>query len=309
MTSLILKVKTKTGQRVLKGLTSDSTIKELKQELSVISNIPVSRLIILSGYPPKKFDLSGDSKLLADSGLSSGEILIVEESQEPVQEVSTDPENENEECKEKLNNDLPGFLMKQIVPADNSCLFTSLNFVLSGILRDSSEVAPYMRQIVSHSVLSEPDTYSEAILGKPNDEYATWILNEKSWGGAIELSVLANYYGVEVAVVDTVNGIINRFGEDQKFPHRVFLMFDGIHYDPLYLETSQGEKIQTIFSADDERLLEEALQLGIEAKSSRQFTDVNKFMLKCLECNVFISGQAQAQQHAQSTGHTNFGEV
>lgn len=57
-----------------------------------------------------------------------------------------------------------------------------------------------------------------------------------SWGGAIELAVLSKFYGIEIAVVDSVNAIINRFGEDQQYEHRVFLTFDGIHYDPLYLE-------------------------------------------------------------------------
>lgn len=74
------------------------------------------------------------------------------------------------------------------------------------------------------------------MLGKPNEEYCEWILKPDSWGGAIELAVLSNYYGIEMAVVDTLNAIINRFGEDQRYAHRVFLLFDGIHYDPLFLE-------------------------------------------------------------------------
>lgn len=37
-------------------------------------------------------------------------------------------------------------------------------------------------------------------------------------------------------VIDTVNAIINRFGEDKNYTQRIFLIFDGIHYDPLYLE-------------------------------------------------------------------------
>lgn len=28
-----------------------------------------------------------------------------------------------------------------------------------------------------------------------------------------------------------------------------------------------------------------------------------------MDCNIFLQGQIQAQQHAQSTGHMNFGEV
>ena len=94
----------------------------------------------------------------------------------------------------------------------------------------------YMRKIIAEAVSSDPETYSEAILGKPNKDYCNWIQKSDSWGGAIELSILSNFYGIEMAVVDTINAIVNRFGEDRSYAHRVFLIFDGIHYDPLFLE-------------------------------------------------------------------------
>lgn len=56
-------------------------------------------------------------------------------------------------------------------------------------------------------------------------------------------------------------------------------------------------------------MLQEAKLLAHEAKSSRQFTDVNKFTLKCMVCNILLKGQVEAQSHAKSTGHANFGEV
>lgn len=93
-----------------------------------------------------------------------------------------------------------------------------------------------MRSIIAESVAANPEEYSEAILGRPNGEYCNWIQKTDSWGGAIELSILSWFYGLEIAVVDSINAIINRFGEDQHYAQRVFLMFDGIHYDPLYLE-------------------------------------------------------------------------
>jgi ubiquitin thioesterase OTU1 len=101
-----------------------------------------------------------------------------------------------------------------------------------------------MRQIIAESVSSDTDNYSEAVLGKPNPEYCRWILKPDSWGGAIELAVLSNFYGLEIAVVDTLNAIINRFGEDQHYAQRVFLMFDGIHYDPLYLEPFEVHRLK-----------------------------------------------------------------
>ena len=41
----------------------------------------------------------------------------------------------------------------------------------------------------------------------------------------------------------------------------------------------------------------------------REFTEVTGFALRCLICNTPLKGQSQAQEHAKSTGHMNFGEV
>lgn len=201
----------------------------------------------------------------------------------------------------------PGILMKQIVPADNSCLFTSVGYALNG--RVDTTVGTYMRELIGETVKNDPYNYSEAILGKPPLEYCDWIRKPESWGGAIELAVLSEFYGIEIDVVDTLNAVINRFGEDKRYSHRIFLMFDGIHYDPLYLEPFNGGSIQTLFRISEESLLKQAEQLAMEAKTSRQYTDVNKFTLKCLVCNVLFTGQIQARTHAQETGHNKFGEV
>ncbi|GJQ84594.1 hypothetical protein Trydic_g10206 [Trypoxylus dichotomus] len=188
-------------------------------------------------------------------------------------------------------------------------LRNNIYFVLNGKEDDTGTVAPWMRQLIAETIERDPENFSEAILGKSTDDYCRWIREDTSWGGAIELSILANYYGIEITVADTINAIINRFGEDQNYSHRVFLLFDGIHYDPLYLEPFEGGTIQTIFPSEDLNLLGEAETLVKEANSSRQFTDVNRFTLKCYQCNIFLSGQVQAQQHAQSTGHAQFGEI
>lgn len=95
----------------------------------------------------------------------------------------------------------------------------------------------YMRDLIAEHVSNDKETYNEAFLGKPNQEYCDWIRKSSSWGGAIEISILCAYYGVEMAVVDITNALINRFGEDKDFGLRAFLLFDGIHYDPLYLES------------------------------------------------------------------------
>lgn len=67
--------------------------------------------------------------------------------------------------------------------------------------------------------------------------------------------------------------------------------------------------IKTVFPAEDMDIYHEAEQLAHEAKSSRQFTDLNKFTLKCMICDKFLTGQVEAQKHAKETMHTSFGEV
>ncbi|OWR41790.1 ubiquitin thioesterase Otu1 [Danaus plexippus] len=309
MTSLAFKVKSKNGQQILKDLTSESTVGELKMFLSSISDVSAERICVLCGYPPKPLDISNDNKKITDIGLKTGESLIVEEKSAPA------PENKKPEMTKPVENGVshetigpcrPGILMKKVVPSDNSCLFTSIGFVLNGNI--DTTVHTLMRQIIAMEVASDHNTYNEGVLGRPNAEYCAWIQQPSSWGGAIEVAILSRFYGLEMAVVDTLNAIINRFGEDKNYGQRVFLLFDGVHYDPLYLEQSDGG-IQTIFPSEDMDIYREAEQLAKEAKSSRQFTDLNKFTLKCMICNKLLTGQVEAQKHAKETKHTNFGEV
>lgn len=315
MSSFVLKLKSKSGQTMVKGLNGQSTILDLKEKLAFLTNIKPEDLYVLYGYPPKPLKLSDNDLTLEKSSINSGEILIVEEKEKPCTSNDKSSENKilntNQTSSVNDTNDFdrinPGILLRKVVPADNSCLFTSIGYVLSGKVRTDN--GAFLREIIAESVAANSDEYSEAILGKPNAEYCQWIKKPESWGGAIELAVLSRFYGIEIDVVDTLNCIINRFGEDQNYGQRVLLIFDGIHYDPLYLEPLQGEKVQTIFPIMDESILTQALALSEEAKSSRQFTDLARFTLKCMVCHVMLTGQVQAQQHAKETGHKTFGEV
>lgn len=309
MAGFVLRVKTKSGQKVVNGLTAHDKVSQLKAKLVELTGVPAATLHILAGFPPKPVDLNTIDATIERVGIVSGDTLIVEEKQIVFNGLEQKRDNfgRSHIVDQESFVDTPGVLMRKVVPADNSCLFTSVGYVLNGKV-DTSCVS-YMREIIANSVALDPEEFSEAFLGRPNSEYCKWILKSDSWGGAIELSILSKFYGLEIAVIDSINAIINRFGEDQHYAQRVFLIFDGIHYDPLYLEPLDGGSIQTIFPTEDERMLLEAAQLAREAKSSRQFTDVQKFTLMCIDCKIKLNGQAAAQQHAKDTGHKNFGEI
>lgn len=38
-------------------------------------------------------------------------------------------------------------------------------------------------KVIAATVASDPTQYSEAFLGKPNEEYCSWILSPTNWGG------------------------------------------------------------------------------------------------------------------------------
>ena len=46
--------------------------------------------------------------------------------------------------------------------------------------------------VVAAAIMSDPETYTEAVLGKPNDEYCRWILKPESWGGTQPARTRAN---------------------------------------------------------------------------------------------------------------------
>jgi len=202
-----------------------------------------------------------------------------------------------------------GILTRRVVPADNSCLFTSVDFVLHDGAHVDTDAMQSLRCIIADAVAADPVTYSDAFLGRPNDEYCIWIKDESSWGGAIELSILSRHYGVEIDVVDTQSGRIDRFGQSENYNTRVLLIYDGIHYDPLVMESADDATVSTVFPTSDDAVLTQALEIGAEAKSCRQFTDVRNFSLRCLVCQTMLRGEQDAMEHGRRTGHASFGEV
>ncbi|XP_077385513.1 ubiquitin thioesterase OTU1 isoform X2 [Festucalex cinctus] len=298
---LRLRCKAKNGTHVMQGLTHQSCVHELKSKVEELTGIPCEVQKIMVGYPPSSLDLRNGDARLKDYPIKSGDTLIVEE----------------EKNKAKLGghsvvtrtprlNALPA-LARRVVPADNSCLFTSVNYVVEGGVYDPA-CAPEMRGLIAQIVSGDPAAYSEVVLGKSNEDYCAWIRRGDTWGGAIEVSILSKFYQCEICVVDTQTVRVDRFGEDAGYRKRVLLIYDGIHYDPLQRE-APGSPPQTVFSTADDVILAQALELADEARRKRQFTDVNRFALRCAVCQTGLVGQKEAREHARETGHTNFGEV
>lgn len=104
-------------------------------------------------------------------------------------------------------------------------------------------------------------------------------------------------------MIDIENNRTEKFGETH--PNRILLIYDGIHYDPLY---EAGDPPRTMFPSTNDLVLTKALVLAEKEKGRRQYTNTEKCALKCLACGTGLVGQKEAMAHAESTGHINFGE-
>lgn len=303
-----LQIKTRNGRRVvLDQLNPNSTLKELKSLFSKVTAIHVNSMKILHGFPPKPLNSASDSDTLCSLSLRSGDTLIIEE----YKDIISDPSADKSRYKRPvLSCNINGILTSKTVPADNSCLFTSIDFVMENGKRINLESGKTLRRVIAQAVASEPDLYNPGFLEKSNSEYCAWISDSRSWGGAIEVSILADHFQIEIDVINAQTGRIDMFGEDKKFSQRVFLLYSGVHYDPVVLENFDGTVIiQTKFDVKDEEILVQALEIGEEVKASQKFENIESGTMKCLVCSVFVQGQLGLKRHLMETGHVNFSEV
>jgi len=324
MSKVNLRVRYEGGQGVVKGLDSEDSIEKFishsLEALGILEHQQNS-LKLLSGFPPKPLDISDRDKSISSIGIKSGDTIIFQIPKSEVSETSNTrkgpcpPEDNSNPSynsdlsnkKQKTLDNSENKLNRKVVPADNSCLFTSINYCMSGTVVPSENSA-FMREVIANVVGSDKEKYSEAFLGRPNGDYCNWILGKDAWGGAIEVQILSEYFQVQIVVVDTLSGSMTIFGEGHDFPSRMVLIYDGIHYDPLYYKTPEGVS-QSIYPTSDNSILTKAKITAEEAKAAHNYTDTAGFTLKCLVCGVKMKGETEAQKHAKTTSHTNFSEV
>ncbi|KAI0321658.1 hypothetical protein OF83DRAFT_1050894 [Amylostereum chailletii] len=328
----------------------DSTVQDLLYQIFNVTEIPPSAQDLKVGYPPKPLTAVIPELPLSSLGISSGEQIIVTQKQGTSAPISqhtrpslpVDPEA-------NITNPLAsipststafggsraaggavsapgdtsspdyvriegGYLVHRIVPDDNSCLFSSVALVLE---QDMSK-APKIRQVVADAIRVDPETWNDAILGRPTADYISTILSPNSWGGAIELSILASHYSTEIASIDVETGRIDRFEPPPgrvSSGNRVLLIYSGIHYDAAVLApeiNAPPEWCASVFpvseGAADDALMKAFQELAGKLRTKRKYTNTATFDLKCEICGKGLKGEKEAREHAGTTGHAKFGE-
>lgn len=134
MSDVVLRLKCRTGTF---PITVPLTLKvtDLIERAAALCNQPTAGIKLLMGFPPKPILRFEDS--VEAVGLKSGDTIIVEvvpNSRTNVTNVKVD-DTESSNLKNvaapEVGDEMP-LILRKIVPADNSCLFTSMGFVLGG---------------------------------------------------------------------------------------------------------------------------------------------------------------------------------
>jgi len=310
-------------------LDSENTkVSDLQQAIFSATEIPPSLQSLKAGYPPQP--LTTISQLpLSSLGLKRGVQLLVTESsggtisQAPHSKITPSPstglnppKNSSQPPiaqpgKQALGDEYVqtdgGVLVHRVVPDDNSCLFSSIGVVFEQDIGASAR----LRQLVADAIRTDPETYSEVMLGRPREDYIKTILNPSSWGGAIELSIFAAHYRTEISSIDIETGRVDRFGEGSGYVNRAILLYSGIHYDATSLAPTAGAPLdfhQTVFPVGNQIILMGGRELAEKLRAQKKFTNTATFLLKCEICGKGLKGEKEARAHATETGHAEFGE-
>ncbi|KAI0064472.1 OTU-domain-containing protein [Artomyces pyxidatus] len=332
------------GVATLQLDTETATVQDLLQAIFEASEIPPSSQDLKVGYPPKPLTAVIPELPLSSLGIASGDQLIVTQKPGTAPSPTTSaprpaPASQpSAASRSKPRDALPfsfgeastpappvkstgpdqvrtegGFLVHRVVPDDNSCLFSSVALVFEQDMRKASTI----RQVVADAIRKDPETWNEAILGRPREDYIKTILSPNSWGGAIELSILAAHYSTEIASIDVETGRIDHFTPSVGPPptNRVLLIYSGIHYDAAVIAPTADApaewcaSIVPVAGNDVEDPTMRALgQLATLLRKKRAYTNTATFDLKCEICAKGLKGEKEARAHAEETGHTKFGE-
>jgi len=200
--------------------------------------------------------------------------------------------------------------IRREVDADNSCLFSSIAYLIDRKNFNDTSPILYRNMIVEYLINNE---FDESLLDIPKPDYIEEIMKPNKWGGGIEIKIFTEIFKVEIAVVDILTNRIDLFGQDKNYENRIFIIYTGIHYDPLVMnfdESGDPETDLTIFKTSDDQTLLKFKELGKKYTDKGDYFDFSKMMsLECTDCNKQFLNEESATNHAKKTDHWNFKQI
>ena len=197
---------------------------------------------------------------------------------------------------------------RRYVDADNSCLFSSIGYLIDN--KNFSETTRLQyRQLLANYL--EGITIDAVTLGMSKEEYIESIQNPSTWGGAIELKLFSDMFQIEIASIDVQSNRVDIFGQDKNYPQRIYVLYNGVHYDPLVMAyTEDNVDDITSFESDDSQTLIEFQNYVKVFNEVGDFVDPkNMNHFECDACKSVFESQMEAYEHANNFQHWNFNEI
>ena len=205
--------------------------------------------------------------------------------------------------------------VRKVIDADNSCLFNAIGYVFFRSLAKAKE----LRKVVHDAVLSDPDTFSEAVLETAERVRRVGVTTQL-------LGRPSRTVRLVHALTKTNRGVRRPNRPSRRLRRRPF---PTLRTRPSHLRRFTLRRVSLRLPGFGRRLghahvtvvdcsLEpnskingfdrKARALAKKDQERRLFTDVANFSLRCLVCQTGLVGENEAREHAKTTGHTNFGE-
>lgn len=198
--------------------------------------------------------------------------------------------------------------LRRFVDADNSCLFSSIGYLLDNDQFSETTKLQY-RQILATYI--QDNTFDAGLFEIPKEDYVQNIINPSTWGGAIELKIFSDIYQIEIASIDVMTNRVDIFGQGKEYKNRIYVLYNGVHYDPLVFATGDDtSEDQRVFDANDSNTLimfQEYVKIFKDAGDFVDISNMNKF--ECMQCTTLFENQEEAFEHAQNYEHWNFKEL
>mmetsp|Transcript_12669 Transcript_12669/g.28451 ORF Transcript_12669/g.28451 Transcript_12669/m.28451 type:complete len:314 (-) Transcript_12669:42-983(-) len=307
---LAFRLRLSNGQNVtLENVPEDAKVADLQELIAEKLSLPASRQLLKVGFPaPQVLPQDATGKLLSEVGLGRSGVILVEDALAAriaglIQQHDVPPATPGAAVLE---------VERHVVPSDNSCLFASVAYLLRGESAPEAKSPQELRNIVAKQILADPerwDVITQVEANKAYREYSEWISQSTSWGGSVDLMVLAEELGVQLSAVDIKTLRTENYPYEGPYKHRAYLLYDGIHYDAVVGRKDPGRNEVRIFDPSDDGTMSKVMALAEELQRKRQFTDTAGFTLQCQQCFALLTGEAEAQKHGNETGHFNFQEV
>ena len=207
-----------------------------------------------------------------------------------------------------MNQDL--IPIRRYVDADNSCLFSSIAYLIDPKNFNMTSSYKYRYMIAEYLINNKLD---DVILDKPQNIYIEEIQDIKKWGGAIELRLFSDIFKIKIGSIDVMTNRIDIYGETKPYDKIIYTIYNGVHYDPLVMnfsaDSSKESDITKFDSMDDNILINFRKYAEIFQKSG-DFVDISSIMsFECEVCNKQFQSQNDISQHAQNSNHWEFKQI